>query len=93
MGWGHGRDTERKRRRAVGLLRGQSAREEEFIEEERRDSKDSRLDKMPETSPQASVAPAERNRSIGDTSLDRLFGIAVFFTVNSQEIRFSMQLS
>jgi hypothetical protein len=93
MGGGHGRDTERKRGRDVGLLRGQSAREEEFIRQERRERKDSRLDKMPETLPQASVAPAERGRVIGDTSVDRLVGIAVFFTVNSLEIRFSIKLS
>jgi len=47
VGWGHGRDTDRKRGQAVGPLRGQSAREEEFIREERRERKDSRLDKMP----------------------------------------------
>ena len=93
MGGGHGRDTERKRVRAVGLLRGQSARKEEFIRGERRERKDSRLDKMPETSSQTSVVPSERGRAIGDTSLDRLFGIAVFFTVNSLEIRFSIKLS
>ena len=93
MGGGHGRDTERKRVRAVGLLRGQIARKEEFIRGDRRERKDSRLDKMPETSSQTSVVPSERDRAIGDTSLDRLFGIAVFFTVNSLEIRFSIKLS
>jgi len=36
---------------------------------------------------------AVEDPTIGDTSLDRLFCITVCFTVSSQEIRFSMELS
>jgi hypothetical protein len=36
---------------------------------------------------------AVEDPTIGDTSLDRLFCIAVCFTVSSQAIRFSMELS